>query len=141
MSKYQESLFKRLRGLTSVVFANTDKNLGPVAVLLTKYIEDGLIHLQNATTYKILSQTDAESENTELRKQIHRWTCKWRKLLKDSDVLYIYIRHRLRESEKDPFGYFYLLYKLHKNPVKTRPVCSDCASMPHALGQWVNKML
>ena len=33
------------------------------------------------------------------------------------------------------------MYKLHKRPIKTRPVCSDCASTPHALGQWVNEML
>ena len=33
------------------------------------------------------------------------------------------------------------MYKLHKSPIKTRPVCSDCASTPHALGQWVNEML
>ncbi|KAL7534531.1 hypothetical protein ACHAXR_005939 [Thalassiosira sp. AJA248-18] len=31
--------------------------------------------------------------------------------------------------------------KLHKTPLKTRPVCSDCASLPHALGQWVDEML
>ncbi|KAL7549859.1 hypothetical protein ACHAWF_013119 [Thalassiosira exigua] len=41
----------------------------------------------------------------------------------------------------DPFGYFYLLYKLHKQPVSTRLVCSDCGSLPHALGQWVDKQL
>ena len=40
-----------------------------------------------------------------------------------------------------PFGYFYLLYKLHKTPIKTRPVSSDCASLPHALGEWVDEML
>ena len=34
-----------------------------------------------------------------------------------------------------------MLYKLHKTPIKTRPVCSDCASLPHALGEWVDEML
>ena len=29
---YQQKLFKKLRGMTSIVFANADKNLGPVAV-------------------------------------------------------------------------------------------------------------
>ncbi|KAL7527818.1 hypothetical protein ACHAWF_002316, partial [Thalassiosira exigua] len=42
---------------------------------------------------------------------------------------------------KEPFGYFYLTYKLHKSPVKTRPACSDCASITHALGQWVHEQL
>ena len=52
-----------------------------------------------------------------------------------------YIRSKLDETESDPFGYFYLLYKIHKSPLKTRPVCSDCASTPHALGIWVDSML
>ena len=52
-----------------------------------------------------------------------------------------YLETKLEETSSDPFGYFYLLYKLHKTPVKTRPVCSDCASLTHALGKWVNKML
>ena len=52
-----------------------------------------------------------------------------------------YIRKKLEETTSDPFGYFYLLYKLHKTPLATRPVCSDCASLPHALGEWVDEML
>lgn len=56
LSKYQESLFKRLWDFTSVVFAKEITNLGPVEVLLTKYIKDGLIHLQTPPTYAILSK-------------------------------------------------------------------------------------
>jgi hypothetical protein len=52
-----------------------------------------------------------------------------------------YLKTKLQESSEDPFGYFYLLYKLHKNPVKTRPVFSDCTSTSHALGEWVDEML
>ena len=52
-----------------------------------------------------------------------------------------YLRKTLKSTREDPYGYFYLLYKLHKNPIKTRPVCSDCASTTHGLGQWVNEIL
>ena len=52
-----------------------------------------------------------------------------------------YLCLKLKETKEDPFGYYYLLYKLHKTPIKTRPVCSDCASLPHALGEWVDEML
>jgi hypothetical protein len=41
----------------------------------------------------------------------------------------------------DPLGYFYLLIKLHKLPISGRPVCSDCGSLPHALGRYVDEML
>ncbi len=52
-----------------------------------------------------------------------------------------YIRKHLDDAANDPLGYFYLLIKLHKTPIIGRPVCSDCGSLPHALGQWVDKTL
>ena len=67
------------------------------------------------------------------------WTVRYRIVIPNSVVKYI--RKKLDEMVEDPFGYFYLLYKLHKTPVTTRPVCSDCASLPHALGQWVDEIL
>lgn len=48
---------------------------------------------------------------------------------------------KLKDTYEDPLGYFYLLYKLHKTPTATRPVCSDCGSLSHAIGQWVDEML
>ena len=47
-----------------------------------------------------------------------------------------YIRNKMNDNN-DPFGFFYLLYKLHKSPISTRPVCSDCGSLLHSLGKWV----
>ena len=41
----------------------------------------------------------------------------------------------------DPIGYFYLLIKLHKQPITGRPVCSDCGSLPHALRRYVDREL
>ena len=51
-----------------------------------------------------------------------------------------YIKKSLSENT-DPFGYFYLTYKIHKPGRKTRPVCSDCSSIIHALGQWITTEL
>jgi hypothetical protein len=52
-----------------------------------------------------------------------------------------FIRRKLVEMIVDPVGYFYLTIKLHKYPISTCPFCSDCASLPHALGQWVDEQL
>jgi hypothetical protein len=38
----------------------------------------------------------------------------------------------------DPLGYFYLLIKLHKQLITGQPVCSDCGSLPHGLGRYVD---
>jgi hypothetical protein len=50
-------------------------------------------------------------------------------------------KKKLGETINNPFGYFYLTIKVHKIPVSTRPVCSNCASLPPALGQWVDEQL
>jgi hypothetical protein len=58
-----------------------------------------------------------------------------------SDDVVNFIRKHLNNTADDPLGYFYLLIKLHKTPISGRPVCLDCSSLPHALGQWVDKSL
>ena len=67
------------------------------------------------------------------------WTLNHRKVL--PDLVVKYTRKKLDETVENLFGYFYLLYKLHNTPVITWPICSDCASLPHALGQWVDEIL
>ncbi len=52
-----------------------------------------------------------------------------------------FIHRKQSDNLADPFGYVYLTIKLHKLPNTTRPVCTDCASLPHALGQWVDEQL
>jgi hypothetical protein len=51
-----------------------------------------------------------------------------------------YILEKLSGVE-EPFGYFYVMYKIHKPGRTTRPVCSDCASQINALGQWITSVL
>jgi hypothetical protein len=52
-----------------------------------------------------------------------------------------FIRYHTTKNRKEPFGYFYLLAKIHKSPLSTRPVCSDCASIVHPLGKWLDLTL
>ena len=107
--------------------------------MLERYIRDALQHLQDKDTYVIILEKQANQEDPDLRLDICDWLWKYRRVLSRGDRTYI--RKKLAETAEDPFGYFYLTYKLHKTPIKTRPVCSDCASTPHALGQWVDVML
>ena len=139
LTKFQQQILDQLIADGRIVIASADKNLGPVAVLIDRYIQDALVHLLDSSTYVIISERQARKEDDELRLDILDWIRKYRRLLPRG--VRRYLEKKLKETKEDPFGYFYLLYKLHKSPVKTRPVCSDCASTPHALGQWVDEML
>ena len=139
ISKFEQGLVDSLRSDDNRIIASADKGLGPVLVSLPRYIKDGLVHLQNAETYQIIPEDQGWREIVDLRWEIYNWTLKHTKALPKE--VKAYIRKKLEMAMVDPYGYFYLLYKLHKDPVSTRPVCSDCASLPHALGQWVDETL
>ena len=141
LNSFQRQLIARLEADDSTIYCNSDKGLGPVGVKLKWYIKQGLKHLTDQTNYQIISEQQAYSEVAELKREIYRWTIRHRASKAVTDTQVKYIRKKLDETIEDPFGYFYLLIKLHKTPISTRPVCSDCGSLPHALGQWVDEML
>ena len=145
---FQRQQLAALRQNQSIVIANTDKGLGPCAIELHRYIRDALIHLEDKETYTVLSESEAMEETNRVRKEIKDWLIEFGGkdgcLLPDDER---YIQHHLDNNE-DPFGYFYLLYKIHKlkDPEQTdfcptRPVCSMCGSLTHPLGAWINRVL
>ena len=142
LTKFQAGILEKIRNNKSVIIAHADKNLGPVGVDAEQYIRWGLEeHLLDPTTYQLISEEDARIAANELYKTIYQWTRKHSlsdHLTQDSRN---YIRQKIREASSDPFGYFYLTIKIHKTPISTRPVCSDLASLPHSLGQWVDLAL
>ncbi len=100
------------------------------------YIKLGLDHLLDTSTYELLTESQANQDIEDLWKEIHDWTVRHCSSLPDDTVNFI--RDHMNKAMKDPFGYFYLLIKLHKLPITGLPVCSDCGSLPHALGRYVD---
>ena len=139
LSTIQQQILQDLRTDTNIVILSADKGLGPVGVTRDKYIEWGMKHLNDTTTYSHISDEEAHIASDNLYRQIFQWTRKHRLELGDNTTEYI--QDKIKRARTDPFGYFYLLAKLHKSPISTRPVCSDCASLPHAVGKWVDRQL
>ena len=119
-TNFQSKLFENLRANDSIVHALADKGLGPVKIELERYIQDALKHLLDKDTYAVIPEEQTLQDAEKLTSEIFDWTCKWRRNLTNMCVKYI--RKKLTDSIIDPFGYFYLLYKLHNTPIKTRPV-------------------
>ncbi len=73
--------------------------------------------------------------------EIYMWmwqhqTCS--SLTKDATA---YSQYWIQKNHLDPFRYLFLTVKIHKGPPSTCPVCSNCASLVHLLGKWLDYML
>ena len=86
-----------------------------------------------------LTEEKAAEDIDKLRADISSWTICHRRSLLDDAINFI--RKHLNDSAEDPLGCFYLLVKLHKQPISGCPICSDCGNLPHALGHWVDETL
>ena len=140
LTKFQANILQDIRSNQDIIIAHADKNLGPVGVDTEQYIRWALDeHLSDATTYVKISEADAIKASNDLFTEIYQWTrTAGMSLSQDART---YIRYWIQKNRFDPFGYFYLTIKIHKNPVSTRPVCSDCASLVHPLGKWLDYAL
>ena len=149
----EKKILDDLRDDDMMVIALADKGLGPCAVTLEQYTTDALKHLDDDSTYEILDETTARSKLKEISDAISDWLDKYEprkpseKVRRDGSGSVSandtkYLRFKLGESwNKDPFSYFYLLYKIHKEPLATRPVVSTCGCVSYGIAQWVDIML
>ena len=142
---FQAKLIKYLRDHDEWVIANTDKNLGPCAIELEKYIADANVHLNNTEVYEMLDESTAKCEVRRLEFDIQEWISKAKNNHILDDHTYHYLKTKTAQNANDPWSYFYLLYKVHKGKkagrYPIRLVCSDVASITNPLGKWVDLML
>ena len=140
---HQATILDALRKNESVIVTQADKNLGPVAVDTSEYIRIALDdHLLDTSTYVQVPESDAKRIAYDLFNVIYLWTREYENISSLSVENKVYIRHHINKNlHDDPFGYFYLLMKIHKKPMSSRPVCSDCASVVFPLGEWLNQVL
>eukprot|EP00956_Cyclotella_meneghiniana_P014218 scaffold21239_cov59-Cyclotella_meneghiniana.AAC.1 len=139
----QQQLLDTLPSSERHLFPETDKGLGPCCVLTEQYLEDAAVHLTNAEVYEILSEEEATLLTDVLYTDIIDWLKEYKSCI--GEDAHDYIKKHLLDNSNNPFGQFYILYKIHKGMKNgrwpTRPVCSDVSSLSHGLGKWVSEML
>ena len=139
LSVSQLHLLKYLRKKQDFVITKADKNLGPCVLETNKYIKYALEdHLNCRETYKKLSSISAKKHMETVNKKIRSFLYKHRKTLSTTEKKFI--RKKTKECT-DPFPKLYLLMKVHKTPLKTRPVVSCSGSLLHPIGVWLDTAL
>ena len=139
LSAIQQNVLKYLLRKKDFVIAKADKNLGPCLIERDAYIRFALNdHLNCRDTYRKLTYESACQHMYQLRKDVNKFLYKHRDTLTPEAKKFI--RKNTKDCE-DPFPKLYLLMKIHKNPLKTRPVVSCSGSLLHPLGVWLDTAL
>jgi hypothetical protein len=139
LTKYHRNTLEYLRTQTDFIVANCDKNLGPAIIERDRYIELAFRdHLSDATTYQRLLPDEAAAAIETNKSLLQIWLLRHAVELNKQEHGYISYHS---DAVTDPLPYFYLTMKVHKSPLKTRPIVSFSGSLFHSLGVWVDTHL
>ena len=105
-----------------IIVVQTDKGLGQGAIEPREYFQYATRdHLGDTRTYQRLSPAAAAYRATLVKKLLEKWIKTYMDVLSKEERKFLRTNLRLNE---DPWGLLYLLFKVHKIPLKTRPVVS-----------------
>lgn len=136
---HQGRALRSLRNQDDFLVIQCDKNLGPAIIEKDSYIKMAIRdHLSDGTTYKRLTDADCDLYAYRMRKFIEQWLLKWKRELTRNEKRFL--RHHL-DHNVNPFAAFYITAKVHKTPLKSRPIVSCSGSLLQALGVWVDDKL
>lgn len=135
----QTYILNSLQASQTHVVCKADKNLGPCIIERTIYVQRALHdHLLDTTTYRPLSLLQATSETHHTKRRIEQFLHTHKKSIKATALKFLL---RATSAVTDATSKFYLTFKIHKTPWKTRPIVSTCGSLTHPLGIWLDLVL
>jgi hypothetical protein len=126
MDRFTVTALRRLAKDATIVIKPADKNLGTVILAREWYMEEALRQLSDLDVYEPV-QTVPMSD---LFARLHGWCSRWRHLFPAKTrafILQVREGDRVMQSASENFRVcrFYLLPKIHKQPVVGRPICSS----------------
>ena len=122
-----------------LMVVQTDKGLEPGAIKPREYFQFATRdHLGDTWTYQRLSPAATAYRATSVLKLLDKWIKTYMDVLRKEERKFLCTNLRLNE---EPWGFLYLLFKVHKVPQKTRLVVSYCRSLLFPLGQLITEWL
>jgi hypothetical protein len=137
--RHQRFALEHLRQQNDFLIVACDKNLGPSIIERDEYIKLAFRdHLSDPNTYQYLPPAEVATKKHLLEGLLSAWMIKHYKILSREERKFL---QRHSSECIDPFPYFYLTMKVHKTPLKTRPIVSCSGSLLFALGIWIDDKL
>ena len=114
--------------------------MGPACLETSHYISLAFRdHLSDTNTYKIIPPNLVEPTGARIKKLLTNWLKQWNKVLNKQERKFL--RSSLQDPKITPYGVLYLTMKVHKTPLKTRPIVSCSSTTLQNLGIWVDRQL
>lgn len=143
LTRHEQSVLSDLTSNPDVIIMPSDKNLGPVALDTSDYVNQVLQeHLLNEKNYQILSQRNALLKLN--KASVSMWL-----LISDicdsADLAsqeLSFFKRAFAIKQRDGFriAQFYGMPKVHKSPIKMRPVVSKCNDEFEILSKYLDSI-
>ncbi|MGL4335486.1 MAG: reverse transcriptase domain-containing protein [Turicibacter sp.] len=128
---FREKLFKPVTDFLiskNLIIKNADKNMGLTIMPLTWYNNQVMAHLNDQTTYEEVESIDLFRIWSELSFAIN-------------DLKKLPFKPERLKEKSFEVPKFYVMPKLHKNPVKTRPIVPNYNWVTTEVAIWLHKQL
>ena len=133
----QRAAMKWLLEHPEIIVCSADKNLGPVIMERDKYLKFAFNdHLKDTSTYTRLTAEEANTRIGQIRRDIDFFTGTFD--IDKSDKTFITRSHE-KVKDKNRTAFLYLTIKMHKTPIKTRPIISYCGSICEGIAKWTDQ--
>ena len=139
LTTMQAALCKKLKKGSEYKVVLADKNCGAGIIETEYYTEKGVTeHLNNAEVYQKMYKGVAFAHLKGVEMLIDSFINKFQDSMSDAE--YIYLKRALKKYSGKMF-WFYMTVKVHKNPIKYRPIVATCGTALSGLSKWLDYKL
>lgn len=136
---HQEYILDQLKQRHDLLVVQCDKNLGPALITRKQYIALAFRdHLSDSDTYHYVAPSYRIFHINRIKILIQQFIDYFGKVLNSKERKFL---RRSLQNNNTPLAVFYTTMKIHKTPMKTRPIVSCSGSLLYPLGLWVNSIL
>lgn len=134
LTPLQQETLAKLKKSTDFIIMPTDKNLGPAIMDRDKYIKQNLIEHLLTDNYQQLSTTEATLRLQQTKQQLKETYYTYKNTLSLNEQNFF--NRSFKNSHRTPI--FYGMPKVHKTPLKFRPVVSCVNSFTSIFSTWLD---